>query len=523
MKICSNLISSVMLALAVSPALAQDIYLYPNKKLSDQGLLEYRRYTPEEAEAYGQGGSFEPYLPLDWGPERRLTEQEYVYRARVVTSGDSLFCTYSIIGARQCYFIRSLDSGLDWEAYQTLVDTSQDFSYAHQEIVRYGSSLMIGAGMQDAPYGKNFGYFRSSDCGATWGGLSKIFPNESNNRLQFSSFTNWAQTVYASYVSVHDYDSIYVVKSLNWGDSWNGRGINVAYLSSTPQPMTVRASGNDVHLVWVNEESPISCRYSRSTDSGLTWSEEIDIADDEDGAQRVFVAVQETHVVVSWMGYRYSPYMFTGDLFIRQSFDSGATWDSSTVLTDLHKVMMGNIFIEDSLIVAVWMDARFDNGNDEVMVRISCDYGLTWSDEERLSYGEYHSHAPISCKTDNLIHVLWGDGRPEAPGLYYSVNDMTTEVDNGQYSLYPKTQYISCYPNPSNSSTIISYSDVEGGEIGVYGITGQLIRKFSIKGKEGQISWDGSDETGQQVSSGVYFIEAQTPLGHASKKVLYLR
>ena len=32
----------------LSPALAQDIYLYPNKKLADEGQLEYRRYTLNE-------------------------------------------------------------------------------------------------------------------------------------------------------------------------------------------------------------------------------------------------------------------------------------------------------------------------------------------------------------------------------------------------------------------------------------------------------------------------------------------
>jgi hypothetical protein len=500
----------------------QSIYIYPNKKLSDQGLLEYRRYAPEEAVAYEQGGSFDPYLPLDWGPERRLTEQEYVYRARVITSGDSLFCTYSIIGARQCYFIRSLDSGLDWEPYQTLVDTTQDFSYAYQEILRDGLNLMIGAGMQDAPYGKNFGYFRSSDYGTTWGGLSKIFLNESNNRLQFSSFTNWDQTVYASYVSVHDYDSIYVVKSANWGDSWNGRGMNVAYLNGTPQPMTVRASADDVHLVWVNEESPISCRYSRSPDQGLTWSEEIEISNDSLGAQRVFLAVQENHVVVCWMGYKYSPHAFTGDFFIRQSFDSGETWQDEQVLNELHEVRRGTIYIVDSLMIAVWMDRRFEGGGDEVVARYSHDLGQSWSEETRLSFGENHSYDPIACATGGLIHVLWGDIRPDAPGLYYCVNDLSTEIQSRETSP-PTNIYIDSYPNPFNSRTIITYRGMEGGDLEIFNIAGQLVRTIRVSGKEGQIIWDASDETGDGVLSGVYFIRARTAQGYESRKVVYLR
>jgi hypothetical protein len=48
--------------LVASITFAQDIYVYPNKRLADQGLIEYRRYTLEEARVYQQEGSFEPYL-----------------------------------------------------------------------------------------------------------------------------------------------------------------------------------------------------------------------------------------------------------------------------------------------------------------------------------------------------------------------------------------------------------------------------------------------------------------------------
>jgi hypothetical protein len=41
-----------------SISLPQDIYVYPNKRLADQGLIEYRRYTLEEARSYQQAGAF---------------------------------------------------------------------------------------------------------------------------------------------------------------------------------------------------------------------------------------------------------------------------------------------------------------------------------------------------------------------------------------------------------------------------------------------------------------------------------
>jgi hypothetical protein len=286
--------------------------------------------------------------------------------------------------------------------------------------------------------------------------------------------------------------------------------------------MTVRAWGDNVYLVWVNENHPISCRYSRSTDLGLTWSDEIDISNDSSGAQRVYVAVQDSHVVVSWNGFKYSPYGFTGDLFIKQSFDGGETWGDEQVLTDLHKVWMGSVYIKDSLLVATWQDTRFEGGNNEVMVIFSHDYGQTWTDEERLSYADYDSHAPISCATGNKIHVLWGDMRLNAPGLYYCVNDPSTAIIKEE-NPKPKNIYLSSYPNPFNAQTLITYNNIEGGDLSIYDITGRLIRTLTVNGKEGDVMWNATDDDGNHVSSGVYFIRARTSYGYTSSKVLFLK
>ena len=439
----------------------------------------------------------------------------------MVTGGDSIFVAYSLILGMETHFIRSLNAGVEWEPYMTLEDTSRSLFHFWPEILKNGSDLMIGLMIQLQGHGNNPCFYRSTDLGLSWAPLNEIFPYYSDDISHYSSFSNEEDNVYASYRN-NARDSIYVLRSTNWGGSWDGRGINVAYLSSIPQPMTVRVSGNSVHLVWVNEEDPISCRYSRSTDGGLTWSEELEISDDSLGAQRVFLAVQNNHVAVCWMGYKYSPNGFTGDLFIRQSFDSGETWQDEQVLNELHEVRRGTIYIVDSLIVAVWMDRRFEGGGDEVVARYSHDLGQSWSEETRLSFGENHSYDPIACATGGLIHVLWGDIRPDAPGLYYCVNDLSTEIESRETSP-PTNIYIDSYPNPFNGRTIITYNGLEGGDIEIYNLAGQLVRTITVPGKEGRIAWDATDGAGRQVSSGIYFLRARTALGYTSKKVIYLR
>jgi len=68
------------------------------------------------------------------------------------------------------------------------------------------------------------------------------------------------------------------------------------------------------------------------------------------------------------------------------------------------------------------------------------------------------------------------------------------------------------YPNPFNPTTTINYSLANGGNVSikVYSITGQLvatlINAFQPQGNH-FVKWNGKNLTGQNVSSGVYFVE----------------
>lgn len=491
-------------------SLAQDIYVYPNKKLADQGLIEYRRYTLEEARAYQQGGSFEPYLTIGWSTERQLTNDLDAYGPKVITSGDSIYCSYFTIGPRLPYFIRSINSGMDWQGYTRLADSDGTKVYYYPEFGKYNGNLIIGLCIYEfEAQGFYLGYFKSTDSGNNWSSLNRVFGYARANSSNYSSLCNVNQRVYFSY-NEYDHDSIYVVRSTNYGTSWNDRGIPVAYLSGTPQPMTIRASDSTIHLVWVNEILPVSVRYSRSTDTGQTWSPEIDIAQDPYGSQRCYFSVEGQHVVVSWMGYKYSPYTFTGDMFIRQSYDGGAIWDSAQVITDSHYVWMGSNYIKDSLIVITWQDDRYrsQNYNSEIYVKYSTDYGATWSQETRLSYGDDDSDSPMASSTNGIIHILWGDRRPEASGLYYSSNNLYDDIDNEMIPL--RYSQLSSYPNPFNSSTIIKYPANEGGEIGIYNLLGQQVKALRISLNGGQVVWDGTDDNRISVPSGVYFARVKS-------------
>ena len=90
-------------------------------------------------------------------------------------------------------------------------------------------------------------------------------------------------------------------------------------------------------------------------------------------------------------------------------------------------------------------------------------------------------------------------------------------------------QILSCYPNPFNSSVIISYNTYKKENvksIEIYNILGEVIKILPIKNKQGkqiQIVWDATDLSGDKVSTGVYFVKAVTSHNSVASKLVYLK
>ena len=84
------------------------------------------------------------------------------------------------------------------------------------------------------------------------------------------------------------------------------------------------------------------------------------------------------------------------------------------------------------------------------------------------------------------------------------------------------------YPNPFNSETVIEYSLPKESQVKmvIYNILGQRVKTL-LEQKETagykRIIWDGKNEKGQVVSSGIYFYSIQTKKFTQSKKMLLLK
>jgi len=70
------------------------------------------------------------------------------------------------------------------------------------------------------------------------------------------------------------------------------------------------------------------------------------------------------------------------------------------------------------------------------------------------------------------------------------------------------------YPNPFSSATQIevSLNTSDGVALSVYSVDGRLIRSLGYRvlpAGETRVVWDGTDDAGKQVASGIYLVQLE--------------
>jgi len=83
-----------------------------------------------------------------------------------------------------------------------------------------------------------------------------------------------------------------------------------------------------------------------------------------------------------------------------------------------------------------------------------------------------------------------------------------------------------CYPNPFNASTVIKFKvQAKQAKLEIFDIAGKRVKSFNLNDVfgQGQIIWDGTNEIGQKVSSGLYFYRLTASGLSQVEKMLLLR
>ena len=92
----------------------------------------------------------------------------------------------------------------------------------------------------------------------------------------------------------------------------------------------------------------------------------------------------------------------------------------------------------------------------------------------------------------------------------------------------PPAVNLSCYPNPFNPETTISFSLPSSGKVrlDVYNLRGQLVRSLidtRLEAGTHSVIWNGKDDSGRDSATGVYLFKLNTDQGNTVRKAMLLK
>jgi hypothetical protein len=149
----------------------------------------------------------------------------------------------------------------------------------------------------------------------------------------------------------------------------------------------------------------------------------------------------------------------------------------------------------------------------------------SWLEPERLLH---YLEAPFAG--ESFQFVIDSEGRGH--GVFTSLNSSPSFWDEDSFEVYyfstPSTsvgftqhhpishfKLFQNHPNPFNSSTIIAYDNPRGAKVvlRIYDILGREVRELVNRWQEAghyKVGWDGRNNQGEEVASGVYFYQLRT-------------
>ena len=81
------------------------------------------------------------------------------------------------------------------------------------------------------------------------------------------------------------------------------------------------------------------------------------------------------------------------------------------------------------------------------------------------------------------------------------------------------------YPNPFNPTTTINYSLAadSNGEMTIFNIKGEVVKTFEDLAGENSVTWNGNDDNGNAVASGIYYYRLNGGTQTVTKKMILMK
>ena len=465
-------------------------------------------------------------ITLGWGPVTYVSDTLLDYLDPRFTLNDSIIHVFGTRSSRPHHYT-SYDKGEIWQLFGDYYDSSFNIGPGIINAYCEDSNLFtVWEGRRSDLAG--FIYYRcSTDNGNTWPITAEVGRDARPEwHAKYPDVAGHRDTVFVSFSQSGD-DSLRCWRTTDKGLHWSNRGpITNSYGTSYSPPLTY-ASG--VVGIAYNRyyEGQIDVFYVQSLTKGDSWNEAVFLGfpDGNHGQWPEMAADSLGNVATCWMDYLGSPYSWTGGIWVRVSHDSGQTWNDAIRLDSNYLGDVGcSVEIEGNYVAVCWAE---ETNPMTLHYRSSWDGGETWGADQILTTGIIG--VPRLIKHRDNTYLIFLDNQNFGPNIYrfvikYMFNEGSEDPSATEDSdILPEDYEILAYPNPFNSRVKLMMVAEKGGdeEFRIYDIGGRLIR--TLQAEEGIATWDGFDESGQEVTSGIYFVNAGVTSGKITRRITFLK
>jgi hypothetical protein len=275
---------------------------------------------------------------------------------------------------------------------------------------------------------------------------------------------------------------------------------------------------NRIFLQRYNEDGSIlGANAAVSTDSANQTQSSPDVAMNKNG-----------NFIICWIG--------SGNLYAQRYNNLGTPVGANIFVNDNLSALPENPKIavdQDSFFVVAWTDHRGDIADVYYQVYyLNSGAPLGANQKVNNSSSNTIQMSPDVALCYREIFTAWMDNRVAGQGFDIFANSLgyrSTDVQDDKGKNLPNAfDLLQNYPNPFNPATMISYTLNSNSFVSlkIYNLLGQAVKTLVEKNQTTgnyKIEWDGKDNLGKEVASGVYFYKLKADNNSKTLKMVLLR